>query len=87
MKPGRRQLARPSSSIIPGTSTERTITASTSTALASPTPNTSMIRWPPSTNAANTRTMIAAAAVIVLPVAARPWVTASRLSSRRCHSS
>jgi hypothetical protein len=31
--------------------------------------------------------MIAAAAVIVLPVAARPSVTASRLSPLRCHSS
>ena len=35
----------------------------------------------------NTSTMIAAAAVIVRPVAASPWVTASGCRRRRCHSS
>ena len=46
-----------------------------------------MITWPPRMNEPKTSTMIAAAAVIVRPVAARPRVTARRLSPVRCHSS
>ena len=54
---------------------------------ARPMPNSLITRSPPRMKAPNTSTMIAAAAVIVRPVAARPWVTASRLSPRLCHSS
>ncbi len=65
----------------------RTINASSSTAPASPMPNSLMILSPPSTKLAKTRTMIAAAAVITCPVSACPRVTAERLSWFASHSS
>ena len=79
---GSHQLRSPSSSIVAGTSTMRTIVASTSTATASPRPNSFSDRSSPSTNAENTHTMISAAAVITRAVAARPSATAVALSLR-----
>ena len=61
--------------------------ASTAMAPARPRPNSLMTRWPPSRKAPKTSTMMAAAAVIVRPVASSPAVTASLLSSLRSHSS
>jgi len=81
------QLVLPITRIRAGTSAIRTISASRSTAPARPRPNILITTCPPSTNEANTSTMIVAAAVIVRPVACRPRVTASRLSPVRCHSS
>ena len=70
-----------------GTSTLRTTSASSSTAAARPSPNSLMVRSGPSTNARNSITMIAAAAVMVRPVTARPCMTARRLSPVWSHSS
>ena len=55
---GNHQLRSPSSSIVAGTSTMRTIVASMSTATARPSPNSFSDRSSPSTNAENTHTMI-----------------------------
>ena len=54
-------------------------TASTRIPPARPRPNSLMTRSPPRMNDPNTRIMIRAAAVIVLPVAASPLRTASRV--------
>ncbi len=54
--------------------------ASTAMPAASPIPNSLMTRLPPRMNEANTRIMMSAAAVMVLPVAARPLRTATALS-------
>ena len=53
--------------------------ASTRMPPARPMPNSLMTRLPPRMNEPKTRIMISAAAVIVLPVAARPLRTAMRL--------
>ncbi len=73
--------------ITAGTMRLRPISASSRTAMARPDPNSLITRSPPRMNEAKTRTMIAAAAVIVRPVTASPWPTACRLSRDRSHSS
>ncbi len=65
----------------------RTISASESTALASPTAKGLMRCAPPRINAANTITIVADAALMVRPLAARPWVTAASFSLLACHGS
>ena len=77
---GIHQLARPSSSIIDGTSTMRTRVASTKTAVARPSPNTLRTRsGSPITNDPKTQTMMAAAAVMTRAVLASPSATAMRV--------
>ena len=72
-KRGNHQLAVPSSSIVDGTSTIRTIVASMSTATARPRrPNIFRDRSSPSTKAANTQNMFSAAAVVTRAVIVRP---------------
>ena len=63
------------------------ITASKNTALASPIPNSLMMRSSPRAKDANTRIMIEAAAVITLPVVCRPRATEPEASPVRSHSS
>ena len=58
----------------------RMTTASIRMPAARPSPNSLMMRSPPRMNDPNTRIMMRAAAVMVLPVAASPLRTASRLS-------
>ena len=65
----------------------RMMKASTKMPAASPMPNSLMTRMPPRTNEPKTRIMIRAAAVMVLPVAASPLRTATRLSPDLSHSS
>ena len=74
------QLALPNIIMMEGTTAIRMITASTRTPPASPMPNSLITRWPPRMKEAKTRIMMSAAAVIVLPVAASPLRTATRLS-------
>ena len=76
IQPGNHQFARPSSYMIAGTRTSRTMVASMKIALARPIPMSLRPTWSASANAPNTATMIAAAAVITRAVAARPSVTA-----------
>ena len=74
--------------MVAGTSTMRTIVASTRTATASPRPNSLICRMSkPSTKDRNTAIMIAAAAVITRPVVATPLATDSALSRVRLYSS
>lgn len=73
--------------MIAGTSTVRTINASTRIAAAIPRPMILIVRSVLSVKAANTTTMIAASAVIVRPVMACPWSTARALSRVFSHSS
>ena len=79
---GIHQLRSPSSSIVAGTSTMRTMVASISTAIARPRPNSLSWRSSPRAKAANTQNMISAAAVMTRAVAARPSATAVALSLR-----
>ena len=62
---------------------QRTIVASTSTAVASPTPNILTTALSGITNEVKTATMISAAAVISWPVSARPRRTAVTMSPVR----
>ena len=73
--------------MIAGTRTLRITNASIATADAKATPNSLIVRLPPSANEPNTQIMIVAAAVITRPVEARPWTTASEASLRFSHSS
>ena len=77
---GNHQLALPNIIMMEGTMAIRMRTASTRMPPARPMPNSLMTRFPPRMNEPKTRIMISAAAVIVLPVAARPLRTATRLS-------
>jgi hypothetical protein len=63
----------------------RTSVASSRTATAMPSPMTRSTRRSPSTNAANTQIMMAAAEVMIRPVRARPLATAPDAPAR--HSS
>ena len=70
-----------------GTRITRTIVASTSTAVARPTPNIFTIGWGPSTNPANTQIMMSAADVMTRAVDEMPLMTDVRLSRpSRCSS-
>ena len=74
--------------MIDGTSIMRTSVASTRTAVASPSPKTlRMCSGSLITNEAKTQNMMAAAAVMMRPVTARPSATLSELSCVRSHSS
>ena len=73
--------------MVAGTSTIRTMVASSRMAVANPTPIIFMVRSNSSMKLPKTTTMIAAAAVITLAVAARPSATDRRLSPVRRHSS
>ena len=84
---GSHQLASPSSSIVAGTSTIRTIVASTKIATANPKPNSFSTRSSPNMNEPKTITMISAAAVITRAVAFTPSATAWALSPVRSYSS
>ena len=84
---GNHQLDFPSRIITEGTTAMRMTTASMRIPPARPRPNSLMTRMPPRMNAPKTRIMIKAAAVIVLPVAARPLRTAVRLSPHLKYSS
>ena len=75
--PGSHQFHSPSSRIVAGRSTLRTIVASRRTATASPNPSCLMMTSSRVTNTAKTVTMIAAALVIVPEVMAMPRATAS----------
>ena len=77
-------MARPSSSMVAGTRTIRTMVASTKIATARPSPNSLIARSSmPSTKDRKTVTMMAAAAVMTRAVAASPLATARLLSPRR----
>src|SRR5262249_26228126 len=80
LKPGNHQFRSPSSSMLAGTSTMRTIVASTSTAAARPKPTSCTTRRSAVRKLPNTATMIAAAAVMTLAVDDRPSTTAVVLS-------
>ena len=84
---GIHQFLSPSSSMVAGTSSMRTMVASSSTAVARPTPISLVTRSGSSRKAPNTNTMISAAAVMTRAVAARPSATEVRLSPVRSHSS
>jgi hypothetical protein len=73
-------LRSPSRAIVAGTSSRRTIVASTSTAVASPTPSSLTIGSGLRAKLRKTTIMISAAAVIVRAVVARPSATLCRLS-------
>jgi hypothetical protein len=85
--PGSHQLRSPSSFIVAGTSTIRTTVASSSTAVANPTPNILTIGSSPSTKAPNTLIMMRAAEVMTRAVAEMPSTTAASLSPRWRYSS
>ena len=70
-----------------GMSTMRTTVASSSTATAMPSPMTRSGRRSPSTNAAKTQIMMAAAEVMTRPVEASPRVTAAGFPAPAAHSS
>ena len=80
-------MALPSSSMVAGTSTIRTIVASMKMAVASPRPISLSTRRSPRTNDMNTAIMIAAAAVMTRAVEARPSATAVALSPLTRYSS
>ena len=84
---GSHQFRSPSSSIVAGTSSIRTMVASSRIAVARPVPISLSTRSFSSRKLPKTTTMIAAAAVMTLAVAARPSATDVRLSPVRCHSS
>ena len=73
--------------MVAGTSTIRTMVASTATATARPRPISFMARRSMRTKLPNTHTMIRAAAVISRAVTARPALTAWALSPVASHSS
>ena len=77
---GRYQLTLPSSAMLDGTSTERTIVASRKIATARPKPICCISTRLPAANAPNTATMISAAPVMIRAVACRPTATDSRFS-------
>ena len=77
---GSHQFQEPSTAIRLGTSSTRTIVASSSTASARPAPNSCRPATRPATNPENAATMIAAAAVMIRPVRCNPSTTARRLS-------
>src|SRR5215469_5279211 len=68
-------------------STMRTTVASSSTATAMPSPMTRSTRRSPSTNAAKTQIMMAAAEVMTRPVEASPLLTAAEFPAPPAHSS
>ncbi len=78
--PGAHQLARPSSRMVAGTSSTRTIVASTIRATIMPTPISLMNVMPEAENAPTTMTSSRAALVITPPVRWRPLATAAVLS-------
>ncbi len=80
---GRYQLRSPSSCIAAGTSTERTIVASTSSAIAIPKPICWNITSSPAAKPRKTATMISAAPVMIRPVEEMPKETASVVSRVR----
>ena len=84
---GSHQFARPSRCITDGTSSIRTTVASMKIADAMPTPITLRTTSGLGMNAANTATMIAAAAVMTRPVPASPSRMARWLSPVRSHAS
>ena len=84
---GIHQLRSPSSSIVAGTSSIRTMVASISTAMERPRPNSLTTRSDSPMKLPKTTTMIAAAAVITRAVEANPSATEARLSPVRSHSS
>ena len=73
--------------MVAGTSSMRTMVASRKIAVARPTPISLMVRSFSSRKLPKTTTMIAAAAVMTLAVAARPSATDVWLSPVRVHSS
>ena len=73
--------------MVAGTNSMRTMVASTSTALARPTPNSLTRRSVSPMKLPKTTTMIAAAAVMTLAVKARPSATEPLLSPVRTNSS
>jgi hypothetical protein len=80
---GRYQFQSPSSFIVAGSRTARTMVASSSTATARPTPNILATTSGSSTKAAKTEIMISAALVMTRAVEPTPSTTA-RLGSRCC---
>jgi len=77
---GMYQLRLPSRVSVAGTRTERTMVASTRTAMARPKPICWSMTMSPRANPPNTATIISAAPVISRPVELRPKDTASVLS-------
>ena len=71
----------PSSFIVAGTSTRRTIVASTNTAVARPRPIILIVGSPPNTKLRNTEIMMSAAEVMTRAVVVMPTITDSVLSS------
>ena len=86
-QPGNHQVDRPRSVKTAGTTAMRITIASTKIPPARPRPNSLMTISPPRMKEPKTRIMMSAAALIVLPVAARPFRTASLLSPVLTHSS
>jgi hypothetical protein len=84
---GSHQFARPSSVMVDGTSTIRTIVASTSTAVARPSPIIFVAGSSSSTNPMKTQIMMSAAEVMTRAVDAMPRMTAAPLSPVRTYSS
>ena len=66
--------------MVAGTSSVRTMVASTRTAMASPTPSCLMARTSPAAKPAKTMTMRHAAEVMMRPLRCRPTATARSLS-------
>ena len=86
-QPGIHQLASPSSFIVAGTSTIRTMVASTKMAVARPRPNILIAGSSPSTKPRKTEIMISAAEVITRAVLAMPRTTEASLSPVAAYSS
>jgi len=84
---GRHQFQRPINRMVAGTSSVRTMVASTTTAMPIPTPTAWMMTDRASPKPKNTVAMIAAAPVIKRPVRSRPTATARALSPFRSYSS
>jgi len=80
---GIHQLALPTSFMIAGTRTIRTIVASTRIAVAKPRPNILVRGSSSKTKPRKTEIMIRAADVITRPVLAIPWITEASLSPVR----
>ena len=70
-----------------GTSSERTIVASTRIATARPSPNCCRPTIRPATKPENAAHMMIAAAVMIRPVRSSPWATAVSLSAPSSHAS
>src|SRR5215207_3469801 len=86
-QPGIHQARSPSRPMAAGTIRQRTRKASSRIATARPRPNCCSMRSGLSRKAPKTTIMIAPAAVITLPVVARPSRTAACASRLRCHCS